>query len=174
MDIQASVAFLYSTSVQKHLLISFSLSSALTPYLTEQLYVFSAYAREPLLGACFRHLTHPLYGDLINRLPGTPPHPPSIFSPSCFLFLLHFLSVLLRLFAHHPHCRRPGPPGPHVCSLSAQWSPCSITQLSSQSVPTVHHASVGGDRLSLKYLKNWKLEKSSHQMINGAWTGLSK
>lgn len=97
------------------------LSSALTPYLTEQLYVFSAYAREPLLGACFRHLTHPLYGDLINRLPGTPPpHPPSIFSPSCFLFLLHFLSVLLRLFAHHPHCRRPGPPGPHVCSLSAQ------------------------------------------------------
>lgn len=75
MDIQASVAFLYSTSVQKHLLISFSLSSALTPYLTEQLYVFSAYAREPLLGACFRHLTHPLYGDLINRLPGTPPTP---------------------------------------------------------------------------------------------------
>ena len=98
---------------------SYSLSSAFTPYLREQPYVFSICARVPFLEVLLWSLNTPFLW-WPQELPPHPSLPHSTHSPSSFLLLLHFLSVLFRLFAHHPYCRRSRLPGPWLCSLSPQ------------------------------------------------------
>lgn len=94
------------------------------PCLREQPYVFSVYTHEPFQRSGFGHLAHPfMLATCIACLP-----PPFYFLTFLFPLLLHFLSVLLKLFAHHSYsyCRRssllaPGLPGFTVDTLKPMF-----------------------------------------------------